>query len=115
MSKATARHAKQGVDKKHIASKIAAKKAANTLRNAAGEENNRELLSSLGVIIPEGWSPSKALRVYRRAQYLRSRPDLRRVVEATVHHPAAERFPGVEYIEDYSYDVVAVIDLRVQP
>ena len=68
MSKASARHAKRGVNNRKFAEALAAKKQRNIDKQEAANERNRAMCAELGIVMQKGETPSRALRRYRREQ-----------------------------------------------
>jgi len=69
MSKASARHAKRGVNNRKFAADLAAKKQKNIDKQRAAEESNRQECAALGIVLQKGDRPSRALRKYYREGY----------------------------------------------
>jgi len=68
MSKASARHAKRGVNNRKFAERLAAKKQKNIDKQVAAEQKNRDKCAELRIVLQNGETPSRALRRYRREQ-----------------------------------------------
>jgi hypothetical protein len=68
MSKASARHKKQGKDNRKFAQAVANKKQARVLKQRDREVANEDKIIQLGIVIRKGETPSRALRRYRREQ-----------------------------------------------
>lgn len=100
MSKASARHVKQGKDSKKIAAKVAARKEANRLAQQQRELENARKCAELRISL-DGRAPSAALRAfYRSGQRSKSKPKPKPIYSPTIEAEAKQVYrPTGEVVE----------------
>jgi len=90
MSKASARHAKRGVDNRKFAAKLKTRKELNIERQEAARLDNLAKLEALGVHRKKGETPSAALRrAYREINDFKQQAFAAALEAARVQHESS--------------------------